>query len=126
MERLGYWIVRLLAGCIGLGMVAAGLAKLAGAATVAGNMAKIHFVGPMLRGQGAIELLLGVLTLIPPTRNLGLVGLLAVFTGAIAAHLGAGQAFAQVAPATVALVLTAGVFVTLNLRALGALLFAWR
>jgi hypothetical protein len=109
---------RLLATIAGLAMVANGTVKLLGVGAVVTNMARIHFEGPMLIAQGAVELGLGVLALAPRTRNIGLVGLMAVLIGAVAAHLGAGQPFSEALPAAVALAPVVVGFVLLNATAL--------
>jgi len=115
--------LKIVAAVLGVFMVVNGVMKIAGVEKVAANMAQIHFTGSALTFQGVVELCAGIIAIVPRTRSLGLVGLMAIFIGAIGAHLGAGQTFDKAVPATVALIVTALVFAALNRKQLPALLF---
>src|SRR5205814_4577232 len=110
--------LKIVATVLGAFMVLNGIMKIAGAEKVAANMAQIHFTGAALTFQGVVELAAGLIAIVPRTRSLGLAGMMAIFIGAIGAHLGAGQTFDKAVPAAVALVVTSLVFVALNRKTL--------
>jgi len=121
MRRWSAIVIVVLTCLLGIAMFLSGLAKVLGSESVVDRMAALHVEGGWLVAQGVLEMLLAGATIVPRTRNLGLLGLIAVFVGAVGAHLGAGQGISDAAPATAVLVATIVLFTSANYAVLRAL-----
>ena len=114
----------ILGGVPGALMLLIALPKLLRVQKFVENMARIHFTGALLTAVGIFELCIGVLAMVPATRNIGLGLIIVNMVAASSAHLGAGQSPSKSAPAAIFGLITAADFVALNSAALRALFWA--
>jgi hypothetical protein len=86
-------------GLVGLGLIASAAMKLSGPAQVVENFEKFH-LAPYRTGIGLLELLVGVLFVVPRTQSLGTLLVTGYFGGAVVAHLVVDAPGQAVAPLT--------------------------
>jgi DoxX-like family len=87
-----------LAGLVGIGLLASGAGKISGVPQVVENFEKFH-LGPWRVAIGVLELIVAALFLVPKTRSLGTLLVTGYFGGAIVAHLTTDAPALLVAPA---------------------------
>jgi len=114
----------ILGGVPGALMLLIGVPKLLRVQKFVDNMAELHFTGPKLTAVGLFELAIGVLAMVPATRNIGLALIVVNMVAASSSHLGAGQHPSKAAPAAAFGLIAAADFVALNAAALRALFWA--
>jgi hypothetical protein len=104
------WTGRVLSGLSGGLLVLSGVFKLLATPEVAQNFAKFGYPAGALRGIGALELVCGLVFLIPRTSVLGAILVAAYLGGAVATHVRIGEAPVGLAPALLAVFAWAGLY----------------
>ncbi len=89
----------ILAALVGLGMIAAGGAKLASVEQLVQNFERWGYPSWFLYVTGVIEVVAGIAIIAPKTRLVGAALIVVTMLGATATHLRAGEGFAEAIPA---------------------------
>ncbi len=100
---------------ITLGLIMFGGMKLFGAEQMLQNMGNLHYPEYFTRILGFVEIVLAISLWSNKTRNIAMIVLFGIFSGAIGSHLGHGDGLAGSVPAAVFLVLTA-ISIAINLK----------
>lgn len=98
-----------LAILLGLGMLAAGGAKLAGVEQLAQNFARWGYPGWFLYLTGVIEIVAGIGVAVPKTRLPGSAIVAGTMIGATVTHIRAGEGVGETIPALLHLLVAIGV-----------------